>query len=111
MSLIDLNTARLDDITGGDPQLNGDLVRIVLEDAQTAIGRLLSSLDERDAGKGSAHAHQLKGLCANVGAERLADAALRLERSIDEGDWVAAGRLFDEVLAALAVLRHVAASL
>jgi HPt (histidine-containing phosphotransfer) domain-containing protein len=111
VSFVDLNTSRLDDITGGDPQMNGELVRIVLEDAESAIGRLVSSLDERDAALGAAHAHQLKGLCANVGADRLADAALRLERSISDGDWAATGPLFDEALAALAALRGVVASL
>ena len=111
MSLLDLNVSRLDAITGGEPALNRDLVTVVLEDAETAIGRLVSSLGERDAVKGSAHAHQLKGLCANVGAERLADAALRLERAIDTGDWTVAGQLFDEILSALATLRGVAGSL
>lgn len=111
MSLQDLDTSRLDDITGGVPELNGDLVRIVLEDAETAIGRLASSLAERDASGGAAHAHQLKGLCANVGAERLADAARRIEPVIAGGDWAVAAVLFDEVLEALATLRSVTASL
>ena len=111
MELADLNTSRLNDITGGDAQMNGELVRVVLEDAETAIRELASALDERDAAVGAAYAHQIKGMCANVGAERLADLALHLERSIADGDWAAASALSDEVRAAFATLQDVVASL
>jgi HPt (histidine-containing phosphotransfer) domain-containing protein len=111
MSLMDLNMSRLHDITGGDRELNGEVIRLVLEDAETAIGELVPALRVRNAAVGGTLAHQLKGASANVGAERLADAALRLERALDDDDWTTASRSFDEVLAALATLRDVAASL
>jgi HPt (histidine-containing phosphotransfer) domain-containing protein len=111
MNLVDLNTSRLDEITGGDAEMNGELVRIVLEDAETAIDSLASALDAGDAANGAARAHQLKGLCANVGAERLAHAALRVERSIGAGDWTTAHALSQEITAAFAALRVVAESI
>jgi HPt (histidine-containing phosphotransfer) domain-containing protein len=108
---VDLNIARLDDITGGRAHLNVELMQVALEDADTAIGLLASALVGRDATEAAERAHQLKGVCANVGAERLSEAARHLERAMGEGDWAAASVIFDEVLAALTALRGVAAAL
>jgi HPt (histidine-containing phosphotransfer) domain-containing protein len=111
MSLPDLNVERLRDITGGDPELNAELVRIVLEDAEAAIAGLGPALHASDAEGGRGLAHRLKGAAANGGAERLAEAALRLEHAFDQGDANSASAAFDDVLAVFATLREVAASL
>jgi hypothetical protein len=111
MSLADLNVERLHDITGGDRAMNADVVRVVLEDAEEAIGGLVPALRVRDAVIGCTLAHRLKGASANVGAERLADAALRLERAFQQDDWAEATRAFNDVLASFATLRDAAASL
>lgn len=108
MHLPDLNYARLDDITGGDPAMNGELVRIVVEDAASAIDALALALDARDADAAASRAHQLKGMCANVGAERLSEAALRVERAVGAGEWSAALALSDDVAAAFATLQTAA---
>ena len=111
MQFADLNTSRLNDITGGDPEMNGEIVRMALDDAATAMDRLRSALEERDAASGKALAHQLKGICANVGAERLADAAKRLEHSLGDQDWNAASQLVAEASGAFATLARVTESL
>jgi hypothetical protein len=58
--------------------MSGDLVRIVLEDAESAIRapRVVAERARRDDRGGAC------SLCANIGAERVADAA----RSRD-GNW------------------------
>ena len=62
------------------------VMAVFLEDAPLQIETLQGLLDRRDAAALRRQAHTLKGAAANIGAERLHQATVRIEQAADAGD-------------------------
>jgi HPt (histidine-containing phosphotransfer) domain-containing protein len=67
------------------------LVRVYLEDAPIAVGRLQKAAVEGDVAALVAPAHSLKSTSANLGAMRLSDLAKSIEHGARRGDLGAPG--------------------
>jgi HPt (histidine-containing phosphotransfer) domain-containing protein len=73
------NVERLKDISMGDDEFAGELVRVFLEDSADQLEKLRVAIERTDCQAAAEVAHRLKGSGANVGAEVLAEACQRLE--------------------------------
>ncbi len=62
------------------------LLRKFAEKQANAAERIAHAVDDNDLDKAELIAHTIKGLAGNIGAAKLADAAQRLEKSIEEQD-------------------------
>jgi HPt (histidine-containing phosphotransfer) domain-containing protein len=71
---------------GGDLELLQEIAQLFVEDASRMLGEIRSAVEARDAAQLDRSAHTLKGCVSNFGAQRLYDAALRLERMGRGGD-------------------------
>lgn len=78
-----------------------DLAKAVVKEFITEIPRQLASLkkslDSGDALTVQRQAHTIKGASANMGGERMRDAAFQLEKAAQAGDWDAAGSLMTKL--------------
>lgn len=81
-----LNTERVLEATGGDPEFMAELMTLFLEDAQERLTELQSALDSLDAEAVGRCAHKLKGSSSNVGAQRVEMLARSLERAAHSGE-------------------------
>ena len=71
--------------TGGDPQLNAEILRLFDHQATELVGRLRSIIEARDAKSWKLAVHTLKGAARGIGAFGLGDAAAAAE-PIDPSD-------------------------
>lgn len=79
------NFERLRDITMGDDEFAGELVRVFLDDSAAQLERLRVAVERADCGEAAEVAHRLKGAGGNVGAEVLAEVCRVLEASSRQG--------------------------
>jgi HPt (histidine-containing phosphotransfer) domain-containing protein len=82
-ALVDL--AHLARYTGGDEELNAEVLRLFEEQASQLVERLQSVLSARDAKSWKHVTHTLKGAARGIGAFELADACAFAE-PIDPAD-------------------------
>lgn len=94
-SLIDLE--RLEEVTGGDFELEQELVEVYVEDAHERLADIQAALDEGDIGKVRETAHALKGASGNMGAEAARELAYGMEQAGAEGDASKARELFADL--------------
>lgn len=106
---MDLDRVRLDEITGGDMEIARELVRMTVDDSEGIIAQLQGVAG--DPTRSAGLAHELKGICANVGAQRLSTAAAAFEAALRGGEAGAAQACLDEIRSAYAGLRASAAAL
>jgi len=71
---------------GGNEALFEKMVNLFLEHVDERIERVSEAIERNDAAGLCASAHKLKGASASVGADRIRDTALCLERIGDSGD-------------------------
>ncbi len=69
-----------------EEDLARELMPICLEDNKTRLALLIEAVQAHDAANAKLYAHSIKGSAANLGAERLSQAALELERLAGQGD-------------------------
>jgi HPt (histidine-containing phosphotransfer) domain-containing protein len=91
---------------GGDEALYADMVQFLWEDAPSLLKQLQAGLAARDASAVQRSAHSLKGLIANCGGMRAAEAAQRLENAGAAGDLVDAAHLVEPLRHELDVLKQ-----
>ncbi|HEY4743793.1 MAG TPA: response regulator [Desulfuromonadaceae bacterium] len=105
-SLLDVRGS-LDNL-GGDLGLYREIVGMFAESAPEVMRELISALDGADAARAEQHAHNLKGMAANIGARRLAELAgiiqhgARASRPGECQAWIP--RLRDELESLMAAL-------
>jgi len=91
---------------GGDQALYADMVQFLWEDAPSFLKQLQAGIAARDAGAVQRAAHSLKGLIANCGGVRAAEAAQRLENAGAAGDLVDAAHLIEPLRQEMDVLKQ-----
>ncbi len=77
-----IDEARIRDFTGGDRELEAELVALYLETAQLYLSRLAAAEGDIVAWQRAAHA--LKGASANLGAVTVASLAAEQEQSVPQ---------------------------
>ncbi len=88
------------DNLGGDRELYREIVAMFTENAPGVVERLAAALEAGDMARAGHYAHDLKGMTANIGAERLSELACTIQNTVgatrhEERElWVA--RLKDE---------------
>ena len=80
---------------GGDEELYADMVQFLWEDSPSLLTQLEAAIASQDASTIQRAAHSLKGLIANCGGVRAAEAAQRLENAGAAGDVVDAAHLLE----------------
>jgi len=73
-----------------DPQLLKDLVDLLLEESPRLLNDIRGAVNKKDAKPAERLAHSLKGSLGNLSAKIAEEAALKLERLIQAGDWAQA---------------------
>ena len=91
-----IDLAHLARYTGGDANLNAEILRLFDGQTATLVASLRAILDARDTKSWKEVIHSIKGAARGVGAFALADAAARCEQ-IDLTDSAAAGQAIDLV--------------
>ena len=86
-----LDREELEAITGGEPALVRELVRLYLQRLPELMSQLRDSLGAGDSASLAFTAHSLKGMSLNLAAKAVADAALALEKIGRSGDLSQAG--------------------
>ena len=80
-----LDLSRLEIALGGDTSLIGDILSMYEATAADDVAGLKAAVDAGDATLTSRKAHSLKGASANVGADRMADVASKVEQAAKAG--------------------------
>jgi len=70
----------------GEEDLVRELMPVCIQDNRTRLAALTEAVEAKDAANVKLYAHAIKGSSANLGAERLSEAAKRLEHSAACGD-------------------------
>lgn len=81
----------------GDEELIGEVMPVCVADNKERLEALAAAVGSADASEVKMCAHAIKGSAANVGAVRLSDAALGLERIASANDLSKAGKLLKEI--------------
>lgn len=76
-----------------DEDIAREVVSVFLNDIPLRIAEINEVLEEKNAEKLRAAAHQLKGSAANIGATRLYKIAMKLENNAKDGDLVQSAEL------------------
>ena len=84
-----IDTALLEELTGGDPALAADLLRDYFESSRADLEALEEAVDARNHDEARRHAHRLKGASRVLGAHALSDLAQQIEdrAANGSGDW------------------------
>jgi two-component system sensor histidine kinase EvgS len=80
---VEIDRSALDELTGGDEQLNRDIVTRYLESLSNDLESLWQALRAGDVGALRRQAHQIAGASRTVGAHAVAEQAARLEAAAD----------------------------
>ncbi len=80
-----LNPSQLLDISDHEEELIRDLIREFMKNAPVLLDNLRDAMDSGDQKRISEQAHQLNGLTANLGGERLLELGLAIEQSARGG--------------------------
>lgn len=97
--------ARFDAQTGGDRDLQREVVQMFLEDCAARVQAIRAAIGDRDATRLRLTAHALKGAAAYLSASAVVETAARLEQIGRDG------RLDDETTAVLRQLESAVADL
>jgi two-component system, sensor histidine kinase and response regulator len=81
----------------GDLELAKAVVEGFIDDIPRQIAALKEFLEAEDQQAARRQAHTIKGAAANVGGERLREAAFRMEKAIASGDLAAAEPLVSQI--------------
>jgi two-component system sensor histidine kinase EvgS len=81
---VEIDRSALDELTGGDEQLNRDIVSRYLESLGSDLEALWQALRAGDVGALRRRAHQIAGASRTVGAHAVAEQASRLEHAADD---------------------------
>jgi HPt (histidine-containing phosphotransfer) domain-containing protein len=81
-----LDEEHLGRMTLGDRWLEREVLEIFVRHTETMLNLILDRIAERDAAAAAAAAHTMVGSARGVGAWRVAEAAEKLERTVDAGD-------------------------
>jgi HPt (histidine-containing phosphotransfer) domain-containing protein len=76
-----------------------EMVNLFLETTTSDLGKLQSSIEEKDTQKVAETAHSIKGAAANLGFEEMYEVAKRIEKKAREND-------LNEVVEAIATIRE-----
>jgi CheY-like chemotaxis protein len=82
-----LDEALLMSRVDNDPQLLKDLVDLFSEECPRLLDEITVALGKRDAKAAERGAHSLKGSTSNLAARLASEAALKLEKFAQAGDW------------------------
>ena len=86
------NLDRLRNISMGDDEFAGELVRVFLDDSVIQLERLRVAVESSDCSEVAEAAHRLKGAGGNVGAEILAEVCHDVEVAGRSGSVEALGK-------------------
>lgn len=100
-----IETAQLDEVCSGDPQLRRELVSMFLQQATTSASDIAQAIALRDGPALHREAHLLKGSSASVGASRLAAICEDLCRRGQESEFEDSARLLAELEVAAGLTR------
>ena len=81
-----VDLSRLARTTGGDVEIELELLRIFLEQTEERLRSLEAALARKDYAQIREDAHSIKGASANVGADRLREIAATLEGRMKTGE-------------------------
>jgi PAS domain S-box-containing protein len=73
------------DRLGGDTELLNRLIKDMPNYLSAQVQKLKTAMNEKDPANVRLHAHTIKGMCANISANRLTNAACRIETAGKEG--------------------------
>ncbi|NJO08412.1 MAG: Hpt domain-containing protein [Leptolyngbyaceae cyanobacterium SL_1_1] len=76
-----IDLEQLQQISGGDPEFEQELLQLFVEDAAAQVEALRAAIAQQNGSAIEETAHHLKGASANVGATAIAQAASKLETS------------------------------
>ena len=96
--------ARFDMQTGGDRDLQREVVQMFLEDCGARVEAIGAAVGARDAARLRSAAHALKGSAAYLSALAVVEAAGRLEGMGRDGTFDEAAAVFERLTAAVAEL-------
>ena len=71
---------------GIDEEIIEEIVPLFISDNKAVLEKLVAAVEAGNASEVRSYAHAIKGSAANVGAKRISEAALRLERKVSEKD-------------------------
>ena len=83
-----LDDALLMSRVDNDPQLLRDLVDLFFEECPRLMDEIRVALEKKDAKAAERGAHGLRGSAGNLAANLASEAALKLERLVQAGDWM-----------------------
>jgi len=86
-----IDMRRLKEMFGDDDELIREILEIFVSTSRPALERLELCAGRRDGEGVRSAAHEIKGACANVGADELARSAEAIEQSAMRGDWSRVG--------------------
>ena len=100
-----VDLSRISRTTGGDLDVELELLRIFLEQTDEKLRSVETALSAKDYGQIREDAHSIKGASANVGADRLRELAASLEGRMKNGEHTQAEAMVSEVIAEFARVR------
>jgi HPt (histidine-containing phosphotransfer) domain-containing protein len=100
-----VDLSRLARTTGGDVEVELELLRIFLEQTEERLRSVEAALARRDYAQIREDAHSIKGASANVGADRLRELAATLEGRMKSGEHEQVEAMVNEVTVELARVR------
>lgn len=80
-----LERSFLNDVSGGDPEFESELMRAFLRSTRLLLSDLSAAIRDGDAGSTGTCAHTLKGNCGALGAIPMAESCEALEWQAREG--------------------------
>lgn len=83
--LLALNAERLTGLFGNDRASIAEILDLAIDSLKTLVERLQVELSAGRASDAHALAHEIKGVCANIGAEELAAIAADLQAKLAKG--------------------------
>jgi len=96
--------ARFDAQTGGDRDLQREVMQMFLEDCGARVQAIRAAVGERDAARLRSSAHALKGGAAYLSASVVVETAARLERLGRDGTLDEAGSALQQLESAMSDL-------
>lgn len=100
-----LDLAKLEALCG-DQEIMLQLIETFRDSTLEQIAGLADALTYRDAESIRRIAHEMKGVCGNLGLPHMQSLATRLEQVARSDDWASAQRLFDTLSATFAQLQR-----
>jgi HPt (histidine-containing phosphotransfer) domain-containing protein len=77
-----LNAQRLADVAGADPQFIAEVLEMAVSSLGMLVRRLTGELGENDYERACATAHEIKGVCLNIGADEMGGIAALLQERL-----------------------------